>query len=266
MQIRTGTYSIWYGILCYFHEHKKKLLIMSPGVNTAFGGTADLRTQELERLQHTLTRELAYGLLKPGVRDPAPAQRKDFPITESLDDVEEVISEIPHLPWSWVRGAILIRINSLLKGCSAVRPVIIERMRDLLLHRITPMIPARGSISASGDLSPLAYISGAIQGKATIRVRNSDGRIAYADDALLEAGMVPITLKAKEGLAIVNGTSISTSAGALVLHEANVLAFLSQIISAMSVEALLGTQESFHPFFSENRPHPGQVSEVLENP
>lgn len=122
------------------------------------------------------------------------------------------------------------------------------------------MIPLRGSISASGDLSPLAYISGAIQGKSTIRVlRPNQKQDVYADEALAEAGLEPVSLMAKEGLAIVNGTAISTAAATLVLHDTNQLAFLSQILTAMSVEALLGSAESFDEFFGKVRPHPGQI-------
>lgn len=171
----------------------------------------------------------------------------------------DVGTELSYLPRSWVRAAILVRINSLISGCSAVRPVVAERMQDLLRHDIVPMIPLRGSISASGDLSPLSYISGAIQGKSTIRVLSRDHRDMYADTALHNAGMEPVEIQAKEGLAVTNGTAISAAAAALVLHDTHSLAIVAQVLTAMSVEALNGTTESFHPFFSEVRPHPGQV-------
>lgn len=133
-------------------------------------------------------------------------------------------------------------------------------MQDLLSHDIVPMIPLRGSISASGDLSPLSYICGAVQGKSTVRILSRNNEDAYADTAFANANLEPVVLKAKEGLAMTNGTAVSVAVAALALHETHSLAILAQILTAMSVEALNGTTESFHPFFAEVRPHPGQAS------
>ncbi|GAW25908.1 putative phenylalanine ammonia-lyase [Rosellinia necatrix] len=121
------------------------------------------------------------------------------------------------------------------------------------------MIPLRGSISASGDLSPLSYICGAIQGKPTIRVLSRTSNAVYADTALAETGLEPVKIEAKEGLAVTNGTAVSTAVAVLGLHDTHSLAILAQILTAMSVEALNGTTESFHAFFSQTRPHPGQT-------
>lgn len=200
--------------------------------------------------------------MPPGPRGHRAESLSESVVRYRYDLSLESAVESQYLPWTWVRAAILIRINSLIKGYSAVRPVIVERLQDLLAHDILPMIPLRGSISASGDLSPLAYISGTIQGRPSIQVlsKNATSNAAYADDALRSAGLIPIVLKAKEGLAIVNGTAVSAAAGALALHDAHNLAILAQVLTAMSVEALLGTTESFHPFFAEIRPHPGQVN------
>lgn len=166
------------------------------------------------------------------------------------------------MPKAWVRAAILIRINSLVSSYSGVRPVVVERLRDLVNFNITPRIPLRGSISASGDLSPLSYLSGAIQGKTTITVWNNghEGSLGSltAAEALATHNLTPVTLGPKEGLAIVNGTAISAAAAAIAIHEAHQLAVLSQVMTAMSVEALRGTDESFDPLFAELRPHPGQ--------
>lgn len=168
------------------------------------------------------------------------------------------------LPESWTRASILIRINSLASARSGVRAVLITAMMDLLKHNIIPRIPLRGSISASGDLMPLSYIAGTLLGKPTLTVYVTDSntgarRIITADVALAESSLEPIKLGPKEGLAIVNGTAVSTGVGALAIHEAHGLAVLSQVLTAMSVEALLGTSESFHPFFAQVRPHPGQI-------
>jgi phenylalanine ammonia-lyase len=109
-------------------------------------------------------------------------------------------------------------------------------------------------------LSPLSYIAGAIQGKRTIRIFSKTQPRLTADCALAQAKLEPITLQPKEGLGIVNGTAISCAAAALTLYDVHGLAVLAQAITAMSVEALRGTVESFDPIFSEARPHPGQVS------
>jgi phenylalanine ammonia-lyase len=211
-------------------------------------------------LQRVLTRELSYGILSPGSRDPHLPSHATACLISRFELAWEDPAESHHLPLTWVRAAILLRINSLIKGHSGIRPVIFERLHALLTHNIIPMVPTRGSISASGDLSPLAYISGTIQGKRTIRVLSPDKKQdVYADEALAEAGLAPVSLTAKEGLAVVNGTAISTAAASLVLHDIHQLVLLSQILTAMSVEALLGSPESFDELFGRVRPHPGQI-------
>ena len=143
---------------------------------------------------------------------------------------------------------------------------LVENMIRLLANNITPRIPLRGSISASGDLMPLSYIAGTLEGKSTVKVwtGKSHDHITTAKTALAEASIPPISLGPKEGLAIVNGTAVSTGVAVLAVHDANNLVALSQILTAMSVEALCGTEESFDAFFSKVRPHPGQI-EVASN-
>ncbi len=170
---------------------------------------------------------------------------------------------------SWVRASIVVRVNSLASGYSGVRSEILNSMIGLLENDIVPMIPLRGSISASGDLMPLSYIGGALQGDPGIRVwaRSAhDGRyhVTTADLALRDSSLKPIDLEPKEGLAIINGTAISTGVAALAMHDANCLAAASQVLTAMSVEALCGAKESFDPIFARLRPHPGQI-EVAHN-
>ena len=167
------------------------------------------------------------------------------------------------MPESWARASMIIRLNSLMSGASGVRISTIRNLAQLLEHGITPRIPLRGSISASEDLSPLSYIGGTMQGKANIQVhyrQHEREKVAVlgADQALRLAGICPVRLQAKEGLAIVNGTAVSAGVASLALHEALNLLALSQILTAMSVEALLGTDESFDPFFAQVRPHEGQ--------
>ena len=185
-------------------------------------------------------------------------------LVSALKDALPADDQSTTMPDAWVRASILVRTNSLASAYSGVRPVLIKTMTDLLKHNILPRIPLRGSISASGDLSPLSYIAGTMLGKPTLTVsagsRKTGGRrFMTAEKALADASMDPIRLGPKEGLAIVNGTAVSTAVGALAMHEAHGLAVLSQILTAMSVEALCGTSESFDPFFAKVRPHPGQI-------
>lgn len=157
----------------------------------------------------------------------------------------------------------LIRLNSLASGFSGVKETTIRTLHQILEAGITPQVPIKGSISASGDLSPLSYIAGVLQGKPGLSVwtRNANGErcLKRADVALAAKDIQPVVLAAKEGLALVNGTAVSCALGSLALHDALGQATLSQILTAMSVEALLGTDESFVSFFGEVRPHPGQV-------
>ncbi|MCJ1249796.1 hypothetical protein MMC30_007022 [Trapelia coarctata] len=241
------------------------------GVNTGFGGSADTRTSEVEKLQRTLIRELHAGILPtPPIKgSSAPAQREGSENMSHLlrrNDVlpREDISAATCIPEALVRASMLIRVNSLASGHSAVSSVLVQGMIDLLRKDIVPRIPLRGSISASGDLMPLSYIGGALQGSPGITVwagsrSAGERRIVAADVALAEASIEPIKLGPKEGLAIINGTAVSTAVAALAAHEANNLAVLSQVVTAISVEALCGTDESFDPFFARVRPHPGQI-------
>ena len=132
----------------------------------------------------------------------------------------------------------------------------------LIDHNVTPVVPLRGSISASGDLSPLSYIAGVLEGNPDIYVRVDKGEtkpIIPADKALEVLGRSPVTLRAKEGLSLINGTAMCTSVASLALWEATHLAVLSQVCTAMAAEALRGHAESFDPFIAEVRPHPGQI-------
>lgn len=186
------------------HAGPKFAQLRPPGVNTGFGAWANTRTVEIEALQRVLTRELSYGVLTAGPRDPRGShQAADSPRT-GFDPATKDTLESDHLPKTWVRAAIVVRMNFLVKGRSGVRPVIVERLRDLLEHDIVPPIPLRGSISASGNLNPLAYIASVMQGKTTVRVLPKPGRTGhvYADEALAQAEWSPIHLMAKVGLAI----------------------------------------------------------------
>lgn len=237
----------------------RKLTTMA-GVNTGFGGSADTRTQKIENLQREIMRGLNYGILDGGSHPPLPRRAA---ASDCVLPIDHQVSTT-HMPEAWVRGTMLIRLNSLARGVSGVRLPTINTLFKLLNENIIPLTPIRGSISASGDLSPLSYIGSTMQGKPTSLVwAGKDRKVTRADLALAEKSIPKVRLGPKEGLAIVNGTAASASVGALALHEAMGQAALSQVLAAMSVEALLGTDESFDPFFSEVRPHPGQNTSAV---
>ncbi|CRG88870.1 hypothetical protein PISL3812_05905 [Talaromyces islandicus] len=127
------------------------------------------------------------------------------------------------------------------------------------------MVPLKGSISASGDLMPLAFMAGAIEGNPDIKVcqRQGDSLKILSAEAALELHQIPkIRFGPKEALGLVNGTASSAGLASIVMYEAHHVATLSQAFTALVVEAMLGNSESFHPFISEARPHPGQIEGI----
>ncbi|GAA5897404.1 hypothetical protein JCM6882_001878 [Rhodosporidiobolus microsporus] len=216
------------------------------GVTTGFGGSADTRTDDAHALQKALLEHQLCGVL--------PTSFEGFDLGRGLEN---------SLPLEVVRGAMAIRVNSLTRGHSAVRLVVLHALVQCLNHRITPIVPLRGSISASGDLSPLSYIASAITGHPDVRVHvvhEGKEKILPAREGLALFGLQPVTLGPKEGLGLVNGTAVSASFATLALHDAQRLALLSQVTTALTVEAMVGQQGSFHPFLHDvTRPHPGQI-------
>jgi phenylalanine ammonia-lyase len=157
-----------------------------------------------------------------------------------------------------VRGAMLIRANSNLRGASGLRWEIIERFVAFLNEGITPIVLEHGSIGASGDLVPLAAIAGAIVGKDGARVVWR-GREMTATKALREIGLEPIELLPKEGLALVNGTSVSAAIASNCVVEYETLVDGAIGFHALVHQALAGKQEAFDPFIHAEKPHRGQV-------
>jgi phenylalanine ammonia-lyase len=156
----------------------------------------------------------------------------------------------------------LVRSNSLSTGNSGVTLGLLQNIVKLLGADIIPLVPLRGSISASGDLSPLSYLAGLVQGNPYIKAwtgEHQDRRLVSANEALKTINMAPRDLGPKEGLAITNGTSVSAGVAALALHDAHQLAVLAQVLTAMGVEAMIGNAESFDQFIADVRPHPGQL-------
>lgn len=198
------------------------------GVNTGFGKLSDVRIAptELQNLQHNLVRSHACGLGDP-------------------------------LPEPAVRAMLLLRANVLAKGLSGVRPEVIDTLLFFLNHSIHPVVPARGSVGASGDLAPLAHLALALIGEGMVL---QDGRPLPAAMALLKTGRPPLTLQAKEGLALLNGTQAITAVGALALVRALRVAVLADLAGAMTLEALRGTPTPFDERIHAARPHPGQIA------
>lgn len=167
------------------------------------------------------------------------------------------------MPEAYVRAAMAVRTNSLIRGHSAVRWELLESLTALLNNNITPLVPLRGSISSSGDLSPLSYVSGVMTGNPAIRAYCGEGihrKIVPAPTALAQSGLQPLVPAPKEHLGLLNGTAFSAGVAALALSEAAFLAVLTQICTAMGTEAMLGTRGSFHPFIHDiARPHESQV-------
>ncbi|EIW80706.1 phenylalanine ammonia-lyase [Coniophora puteana RWD-64-598 SS2] len=258
------------------------------GVTTGFGGSADTRTDDAIALGAALLQHQHGGVILPNWRDSCSED-------SSSEDADESDEPLPlndpvsgtTMPESWVRGAVLVRMNSLIRGHSGVRWALIEKMGQLLIHNITPVVPLRGSISASGDLSSLSYIAGTLIGNPGIRVWSSQpcitstssnglangsksapkkrvtrsGRtILPSRKALEHYGIEPLPLASKEHLGILNGTAFSASVAAQAAQGLQSLAMLSIATTALATEALTGTAHSFVPFISQARPHPGQIT------
>ncbi|KAL3474591.1 L-Aspartase-like protein [Aspergillus californicus] len=224
------------------------------GVNSGFGGNADTRTSAHEDLQKALIQHHNTAVVLPSDR----GQTGSF-----------ILNNLPQhsVPIPVVKAAMVARCNSLLRGHSAVRVDLVRNMVAMINEDFTPVVPLRGSISASGDLTPLSYIAGALEGNPDIYVhcgQRRDNAVIPSDKALVQLGLDPLTFAPKEALGLLNGTAFSTGAASLVLFEANQLLLLTQVLTAMSTEALLGTKRNFDPFIANVRPHPGQ-KEVAGN-
>jgi histidine ammonia-lyase len=155
-----------------------------------------------------------------------------------------------------VRGLMVIRANVLAKGVSGIRPLVAERICDLLNCGITPVIPSRGSVGASGDLAPLAHMALALIGEGDAEFK---GEVRPALECLKAAGLEPLVLKSKEGISLLNGTQAMLSIGCLQLHELETLFIAAQTTAALTMEALRGTPVPFDARLHAARPHPGQI-------
>jgi histidine ammonia-lyase len=197
------------------------------GINTGFGNFAETRIDrgDLGALQVNLVRSHAAGVDAP-------------------------------LPPRSVRAMMALRANVLAKGYSGIRPATLDALLALLNHGIHPHVPSRGSVGASGDLAPLAHLALVLIGEG----HTWDGRrIGPGGDALAAASLAPVTLAAKEGLALINGTQASAAVLALALAGAERLARTADVIAALTIDALLGSRRPFDPRVHAPRPFAGQT-------
>jgi histidine ammonia-lyase len=159
------------------------------------------------------------------------------------------------------RAIMLLRINVLAKGHSGIRLSTVQTLIDLLNARVHPCIPEKGSVGASGDLAPLSHLALVLIGRGEAEYK---GQILSGEEVLKKVNIDPVKLKAKEGLALTNGTQVMTAIGALALLRAERLCKIADICASISIDSLLGTPDAFNELVHKIRPHPGQI-ESAEN-
>ncbi|MBS3976216.1 MAG: histidine ammonia-lyase [Syntrophomonadaceae bacterium] len=201
--------------------------VVTYGVNTGFGKLSDviISPEQTGQLQYNLITSHAGGVGEP---------------------FEEEI----------VRAILLLRANTLTKGYSGISTNIVETMIRMLNAGVHPLIPKKGSVGASGDLAPLAHMALVLigEGEAFFQGQRLAGR-----DALQKAGLRPVTLKAKEGLALINGTQVMGALATIGVHDAEQLFKIANISAAITIEALGGITAAFDKRLHVVRPHPGQI-------
>ena len=202
------------------------------GLNTGFGKFSNIRIpkEQIEELQENLILSHATGVGN-------------------------------YLSIAETRAVTLLRINVLAKGFSGIRLQTLQALIDLLNARVHPCIPEKGSVGASGDLAPLSHLALVLLGKGKAEFK---GNLLSGEQALKQAGLKPVKLKAKEGLALNNGTQVMTGIGALLLLKAENLCKVADICAGFSIDALLATPDAFDKLIHQVRPHKGQI-ESAEN-
>lgn len=198
------------------------------GVNTGFGKMASARIsrEQIGQLQVNLVRSHACGLGTP------------------LDEQE-------------TRAMLLLRANAVAKGLSGVRPIVGETLCSMLNHGVHPVIPSQGSVGASGDLAPLAHLAQVAIGEGDAFY---EGRRIPGSKAMQQAGVPPLKLEAKEGLALLNGTQAMLSLLALALREAEIAVDTADVAAALSLDALRGSPAAFDERIAKARPYAGHAT------
>jgi histidine ammonia-lyase len=160
-----------------------------------------------------------------------------------------------------VRAMILLRANSLAKGYSGVRAIVIDTLCEMLNRGVTPFVPSQGSVGASGDLAPLAHLALALigEGECISEGLESNGALIAAADALKQAQIKPLILEAKESISLINGTQAMLAVGTLALLDAEILVDSADVLGGLSCDALKGTDAAFDERIHRARPHPGQI-------
>ncbi len=164
----------------------------------------------------------------------------------------------PLLDREAVRAAMVLRVNALCRGHSGIREVVLDLLCECVNRGVTPVVPSQGSLGASGDLAPLAHITLVLLGRG--QAWTADGRRLPGDLALAEAGLAPVVLEAKEGLALINGTQVMTAVGTLALVDAWQVLGAANAAAALTMEALGGLTDAMDPRIQAARPHPGQAA------
>ena len=201
------------------------------GVTTGFGALADvaIAPEQTSALQHGIVTSHATAVGRPLSREEA-------------------------------RAMLLLRAHVLALGHSGVREDVIDRMVEMLNRDVIPAVPEQGSLGASGDLAPLASLALPLIGLGRLLSPDDDVSSVAAGDVLAHEGLSPLSLEAKEGLALVNGTQGMLAIGVLTLARAETLARTADIVAAMTIEAALGTDAPFDERLQALRPHPGQAA------
>ena len=197
------------------------------GINTGYGPFRDKKIdkEQVKQLQINLIRSHSVGTGAP------------FP--------EEV-----------VRAAMVIRANTIAKGCSGVRPVIVDTLLEMLTKKVTPFVPEKGSVGASGDLAPLSHLTLVLMGEGEAYY---NGERMPGGEAMEKAGIGAIELQAKEGLAVNNGATFTAGLAALAVSDAENLAKNALLAATLSFEALKATSKAFNERIHNLRPHTGQI-------
>jgi histidine ammonia-lyase len=198
------------------------------GINTGFGKLASVRisAEQVRQLQVNLVRSHASGVGAP------------------LSEAE-------------TRAMMLLRANALAKGLSGVRPRVVETLCQMLNAKVHPVIPSQGSVGASGDLAPLAHLAHVVIGEGRAAFR---GEILPGGEAMKRAGIAPVTLEAKEGLSLLNGTQGMLALLSLALREADILVDTADVAASLSLDALRGSPGAFDARIMHARPYAGATT------